>query len=142
MVDGKERCFWHSAWNSNTLPSTIYYLPSPIPSGLVSDLLPVSQLPNGVVRLLDLGRLLQDQGTDSCVECGVLQRGLVGGLGHVFTALGLDNNPMIDLGAAAAVLLAGNRPAGTPATPANNRIFQPATSRVRAAASCGCASSS
>jgi len=48
----------------------------------------------------------------------------------LFTALGLDNNPMIGIGAAAAVLFAVNVTAVIPATPSNIGIFQLATISV------------
>jgi phosphatidylinositol alpha-mannosyltransferase len=48
----------------------------------------------------------------------------------LFTALGLDNNPMIGIGAAAAVLFAVNVTAVVPATPSNIGVFQLATISV------------
>jgi phosphatidylinositol alpha-mannosyltransferase len=48
----------------------------------------------------------------------------------LFTALGLDNNPAIGIGAAAAVLFAVNVTAVIPATPSNIGIFQLATISV------------
>ena len=50
----------------------------------------------------------------------------------LFTALGLDHNPAIGIGAAAAVLFAVNVTAVIPATPSNIGIFQLATVSVLA----------
>ncbi len=48
----------------------------------------------------------------------------------LFTALGLDHEPAIGIGAAAAVLFAVNVTAAIPATPSNIGVFQLATVSV------------
>jgi phosphatidyl-myo-inositol alpha-mannosyltransferase len=48
----------------------------------------------------------------------------------LFTALGLDHEPAINIGAAAAVLFAVNVTAAIPATPSNVGVFQLATISV------------
>jgi phosphatidylinositol alpha-mannosyltransferase len=48
----------------------------------------------------------------------------------LFTALGLDHEPLIGIGAAAAVLFAVNVTAAVPATPSNIGVFQLATISV------------
>src|SRR5688500_15876084 len=94
MVDGKELSLGSAACNRTLshLPSTIYH-----PSGLVSDLLAITQVADGVVRLADLGGLLLNDAARGGVERSLFECVLVGRLGHVLAALRFGDDRVVIL---------------------------------------------
>src|SRR5687768_12518201 len=77
----------------NSFPSSLFPIPYSI--SLVSDLLAVSQVADGVVRLADLRRLLLNDRACARVERGLFQRILVSSLGDIFAAFGFRNDRVV-----------------------------------------------
>ena len=92
MENGKEPCF------SNRGEAKHFSIfPIPYSISLVSDLLAVSQVANGVVRLADLRGLLLHDRACGRVERGLFQRILESGFGDIFAAFGFRNDRVVIL---------------------------------------------